>query len=106
MWYALSALIVLVLLLVLGRWLTRRARQLEGFAGAANPLDDAADCPPELPASQLPELPQFIPRAEPVVLRPAPGAPNIDPPTDRHISHRGTATIHKRTGRRTSTGAT
>ena len=103
MWYALSAVIVLVGLLVLGRWLIRRQLQIEDLPVETVPLDDAPNSPLTPPASALP---QYIPRAEPVAVRPAPGAPNIDPPTDRHVSHRGTATIHKRTGRRTSTGAT
>ena len=33
----------------------------------------------------------------------APGAPNTDVPTDRHVSPQGTATITRRTGRRRST---
>lgn len=97
MWFALSALLVLFGLLVIGRLLVR-APLIDESLTRLPPVE-----PPALPP---PPVLRLIPRAEPVAVRPAPGAPNIDPPTDRHVSHRGTATITRRTGRRTSTGGT
>ncbi len=96
MWFAFSALLVLVGLLVIGRLLT--SRPLTGEPLVRQPPPQPLPPPEPIPVFRQP------PRAEPVAIRPAPGAPNIDPPTDRHVSSRGTATITKRTGRRTSTG--
>ena len=93
MWYVVIPLAILTTLLVVGRLLSRRA--LPAPQPALTPVPVGAPSPA---AEALP------PVAHPVPLRAAPGAPNTDPPTDRHVTPRGTASIHRRTGRRTSTG--
>ena len=96
MWYAITAVLVLIGLLVVGRLLARWPE----------PVAISVRIDPELLAAPSPRRPHYVPlrHLAPPALRPAPGAPNIDHPTDRHVTARGTATITKRTGRRTSTG--
>lgn len=91
MWYAAAAVGTLVVLVVSGRFIARR-QAAQSFPSA------------QVLARERPISVTLV--ADPIAqhrLRPAPGAPNTDPPTDRHISERGTATIRKRTGRRRST---
>jgi hypothetical protein len=84
MWYTLTACAVLGLLVWIGRIQARRQ-------------------PYAIPAMDL--LPPLRPEGQgtTIKLRPAPGAPNTDPPTDRHESVRGSAVITRRVGRRRST---
>ncbi len=84
MWYALAACAVLGLLVWIGRIQSRR----QPYAIPAIDL-----LPPLPPADEVVTIP----------LRPVPGAPNTDPPTDRHESVRGSAVITRRVGRRRST---
>ncbi len=81
MFYACTAAVILLALVVAGRVALRR------LAGVPIPARD------------------LLPPQEPVTFnfRPAPGAPNTDPPTARHVTERGTARIHRRTGRRRTT---
>ena len=102
MWYAAAAVVVLVLLVVSGRLLVRR-RAAQAFPSAQLL---APEPPPSVTLVVEPMKPitqSLTQSIEQQRLRPAPGAPNTDSPTDRHITERGTATIHKRTGRRRST---
>lgn len=85
MWYALAALAMLCALVIAGR--------LRGRRVAAQAIPALQLLPPREPGA----------RGITVKLRPAPGAPNTDPPTDRHVTERGSASIHRRTGRRRST---
>ena len=98
MWYAAAAMGALVVLVVMGRLIARRQ--------AAQSFPSAHLLARERPISVTLVADPIAPIAQPIAqhrLRPAPGAPNTDPPTDRHISERGTATIRRRTGRRRST---
>lgn len=90
MWYALTALAILCALVIAGR--------LRGRRPAAQPVPALQLLPPREPGAR-----GAGPRGITVKLRPAPGAPNTDPPTDRHVTDRGSASIHRRTGRRRST---
>jgi hypothetical protein len=98
MWYAAAALGALVVLVMSGRLIARRlpGHSFPSAQALARERSLAATLAAEPCSAVVKPIPQ--PR-----LRPAPGAPNTDPPTDRHISERGTATIRKRTGRRRST---
>jgi hypothetical protein len=98
MWYATAAVGALLALVMIGRLMARR--QVAQAFPAAQLL--ARERPISVTLVADPALRVAQPIA-PHRLRPAPGAPNTDPPTDRHISERGTATIRKRTGRRRST---
>jgi hypothetical protein len=98
MWFAAAAVGALLVLVMTGRLMARRQ--------AAQSFPAAQLLARERPISVTLVADPVGPIAQPIAshrLRPAPGAPNTDPPTDRHISERGTATIRKRTGRRRST---
>lgn len=115
MGYAVIAVIALFALALLGRVITRRLQP------ASFPASDLLRRAPlvvqdqgQIAADDLIGMPVEN-AAEPrgthgttVKLSPqrgiaAPGAPNTDVPTDRHVTARGTATITRRTGRRRST---
>lgn len=90
MWYALASLAILCALVLAGRMRSRRA--------TAQAIPALQLLPPREAGPREPGAHGIT-----VKLRPAPGAPNTDPPTDRHVTERGSASIHRRTGRRRST---
>ena len=90
MWYALASLAILCALVIAGRL---RGRRVATQAIPALQLLPPREAGPRETGA----------RGITVKLRPAPGAPNTDPPTDRHVTERGSASIHRRTGRRRST---
>jgi hypothetical protein len=95
MWYVIAATVILLAAAYTSRRLGRRA-VLETC-----PIEDLPVDAVDHPAVAEPELGMPVPVA--VRLIPAPGAPNTDPPTDRHITPRGTVSIHRRVGRRRTT---
>ena len=116
MGYAVIAVVVLVALGLLGRVVNRRLQP------ASFPASELLRRPPlvatfignEDTLSDLEDLPgntQSGPhRAQGITVKlqaqsgiAAPGAPNTDVPSDRHVCPQGTATITRRTGRRRST---
>ena len=114
MGYAVIAVVALLLLGLLGRLINRRLQPAAFPASELlHPTTVAAEAET---AQEFDDLPVSV-RAEgtgthgtTVKLQPqpviaAPGAPNTDVPTDRHVTARGTATVTRRTGRRRSTTA-
>jgi len=112
MGYAFIALVALLMLGLLGRVINRR---LQPAAFPASELlrrapllsetateSDIADLPEALSAATRGTQGTTV-KLQPQAVIAAPGAPNTDVPTDRHVSARGTATITRRTGRRRST---
>ena len=123
MGYAVIAVVVLVALGLLGRVVNRRLQP------ASFPASDLLRRTPVLEPLRDPfigedisvsdfeehfhDAPAGPPRAQGITVKlhpqagqvgiAAPGAPNTDVPTDRHVSAQGTATITRRTGRRRST---
>ena len=127
MGYALIAIVVLVALGLLGRVVNRRLQpasfpasdllrrtpvleplrdpMIDPLRGEDTSVSDFEDHLVDAPAG--PQRTQGItvklqPHSGQVRIA-APGAPNTDVPTDRHVSAQGTATITRRTGRRRST---
>lgn len=99
MGYAIAAVVILFALVVIGRLASRRMQP------AVVPASELLPRPSMTPviAPAMAAVPQPGAQGTTVKLRPAPGAPNTDPPTDQQVTERGTATITRRTGRRRST---
>ena len=94
--YAVAALLILIALTIAGRLASRRFRPATFPASELLRRD-----PPVLVSAHAVSRPAT--QGITVKLQVIPGAPNTDPPTDRHVTDRGTATIRRRTGRRRST---
>lgn len=93
MWYVIAAMAILCTAALASRRFSRRALP-EAYPVAAPALVPAAVV---IQAGESPEAQGRIIAA--------PGAPNTDPPTDRHITPRGTVSIHRRVGRRRTSTA-
>lgn len=86
MWYVIAAMAILCTAALASRRFSRR------------PLPEAY--PVSTSALALAVVADPVQHLAPARILAAPGAPNTDPPTDRHITPRGTVSIHRRVGRR------
>lgn len=110
MGYAFIALVALVMLGLLGRVINRRLQPaafpaselLRRTPVAMDTESDFDDLPVAVRSEALPTHGTTV-KLQPQAVIAAPGAPNTDVSTDRHVTARGTATITRRTGRRRST---